>query len=50
MFRTIVNRKNPTDEIHKALQARRRRTAEAGFDLHLVKPVDYEKLEEALRT
>ncbi|MEA3191697.1 MAG: hypothetical protein QOD26_30 [Betaproteobacteria bacterium] len=27
----------------------RRRTAEAGFDLHLVKPVDYEKLEEALR-
>ena len=28
----------------------RRRTAEAGFDLHLVKPVDYEKLEEALRT
>jgi CheY-like chemotaxis protein len=28
----------------------RRRTAEAGFDLHLVKPVDYEKLAEALRT
>jgi signal transduction histidine kinase/CheY-like chemotaxis protein len=28
----------------------RRRTAEAGFDLHLVKPVDYEKLNEALRT
>jgi signal transduction histidine kinase len=28
----------------------RRRTAEAGFDLHLVKPVDYQKLEEALRT
>jgi CheY-like chemotaxis protein/two-component sensor histidine kinase len=27
----------------------RRRTAEAGFDLHLVKPVDYEKLEAALR-
>jgi len=27
----------------------RRRTAEAGFDLHLVKPVDYEKLNEALR-
>ena len=27
----------------------RRRTAEAGFDLHLVKPVDYEKLAEALR-
>jgi signal transduction histidine kinase len=27
----------------------RRRSAEAGFDLHLVKPVDYEKLEEALR-
>ena len=26
-----------------------RRTAEAGFDLHLVKPVDYEKLAEALR-
>ena len=28
----------------------RRRTAEAGFDLHLVKPVDYEKLDEALRS
>ena len=28
----------------------RRRTAEAGFDLHLVKPVDYEKLEEALKS
>jgi CheY-like chemotaxis protein len=27
----------------------RRRTAEAGFDLHLVKPVDSEKLSEALR-
>jgi len=27
----------------------RRRTAEAGFDLHLVKPVDHEKLAEALR-
>ena len=27
----------------------RRRTAEAGFDAHLVKPVDYEKLAEALR-
>ena len=27
----------------------RRRTAEAGFDLHLVKPVDYEMLQEALR-
>jgi signal transduction histidine kinase len=27
----------------------RRRTAEAGFDLHLVKPVDYQKLNEALR-
>jgi signal transduction histidine kinase len=27
----------------------RRRTAEAGFDVHLVKPVDYEKLAEALR-
>jgi two-component system CheB/CheR fusion protein len=28
----------------------RRRTAEAGFDVHLVKPVDYEQLAEALRT
>ena len=28
----------------------RRRTAEAGFDLHLVKPVDYEKLNEALQS
>jgi signal transduction histidine kinase len=27
----------------------RRRSAEAGFDLHLVKPVDHEKLNEALR-
>jgi len=27
----------------------RRRTAEAGFDVHLVKPVDYEQLAEALR-
>jgi CheY-like chemotaxis protein len=26
----------------------RRRSAEAGFDLHLVKPVDYQKLAEAL--